>query len=575
MHKGVHRVMARLLRVDLGSGACTFEDLASDQAQLGGHAFTSWAVEQLVPPEADPLGPENIFAVAAGVLAGTAVPNSGRLSVGCKSPLTGGIKEANSGGSVARKMARLGIRGIIVTGKAPGPTTLEIDAKGARLVWAMELWGKGTAQVFAELRAAQGDDIGIVTIGPAGEKMLKASAVVVSTPDFYPRTASRGGVGAVMGSKNLKAIVVNDKGGSGVPLANPELMKSAASELSAGIQAHGAMGALGALGSAFLLMAAQSMGCLATKSFSQGQFEKAEAISGEAMAGLMAQRPNSQPVHRCMPGCVVNCSQVFTDEKGEVVTSGFEYETLGLLGSNCMISDLDALARMNALLDDIGLDTMDVGAAVGVAMEAGKIAWGDAAAVEKLLADSVKGNELGELLANGAKATGEALGVKRIPVVKGQSLAAWEPRFLKGTGVTYCTSPQGADHTAGNAIPNPNYDPTVPQGQAQMSQFLQAYFAALDTLGLCLFPGLALLDNMPLFNKLADAVVAVTGQQVSRENYLVRLGMGVLMGEVAFNRAAGFTREDDRLPDYFWKDPLPPSGLVFDVATEDIDGVFA
>ncbi len=570
--------MAKILKVDLDAGSCVYEDLAPDQAQLGGRAFTSWAVQQWVPPTADPLGSENVLAMAGGILAGTAVPNSGRFSVGCKSPLTGGIKEANSGGAAARKLARLGIRGIVFTGRAVQPTMLEVDKDGARLTACADLWGKGTEAVFAELRAAKGDDIGIVCIGPAGEQMLKASAVIVSTPDFYPRTASRGGVGAVMGSKNLKAVVINDKGTPQVELADPELMKAAAKELSEGIQANPAMGALAALGSAFLLNVANGIGCLATKNFSAGHFDDGDKISGETMAGLMAQRPNSQPAHRCMVGCVVNCSQVYTDADGKYLTSGFEYETLGLLGSNCMINDIDALARLNAICEELGLDTMEVGAALGVAMEGGKLAWGDAAAAEGLLLGSVAGDEMGRLIGNGAAATGKALDVARVPVVKGQGIAAWEPRFLKGTGVTYCTTPQGADHTNGNAIPtpsNPDYNPTVPEGQWQLSQFLQAYNAAVDTLGFCLFPSLALLDAPQLFDRLADAVEAVTGQAVEHENYLVNLGMGVLMGEVAYNRAAGFTRDDDRLPAFMYREPLPPSGLVFDVPDEDVDKVFA
>lgn len=531
-----------------------------------------------MPPQADPLGPENVLAMAAGVLAGTLIPNSGRFSVGCKSPLTQTIKEANSGGAAARKLARLGIRGIVFKGQAAFPTMLEIDKNGARLVPCPELWGKGTATVFAELRASKGDDIGIVCIGPAGEKMLRAAAVVVSTPDFYPRTASRGGPGAVMGSKNLKAVVINDAGTSQVEAANPQLMKEAAAALSEGIRSNPAMGALEALGSAFLVNVANSLGCFATKNFSSGYFEAAENISGEAMAGLMAKRPNSQPSHRCMVGCIVNCSQVMTDPDGNYVTSGLEYETLGLLGANCTISDLDTLARLNALCDDLGLDTMEVGDALAVAMEAGRIPWGDGQAAERVIRGAVEGDELGKLIGDGTLVTGRALGAKRIPVVKGQGIPVWEPRFLKGTGVTYCTSPMGADHTNGNAIPtpsNPNYNPNVPEGQWQLSQFLQAYNAAIDTLGFCLFPSLALLDAPHLFDKLADAVEALTGQPVERENYLVNLGMKVLAGEVAYNRAVGFTRADDRLPDFMYKEPLPPSGLVFDVPDEDVDKVFA
>ena len=233
---------------------------------------------------------------------------------------------------------------------------------------------------------------------------------------------------------------------------------------------------------------------------------------------------------------------------------------------------------MNALCDDLGLDTMEVGAAMGVAMEAGILPWGDGAAAHGLIAGSVTGNVHGLLIGNGCVDTGTALGVTRIPAVKGQGIAAWEPRVLKGTGVTYATSPMGADHTNGNAIPsptNPDYNPSSPTGQAGMSQFLQAYNAAVDTLGFCLFPSLALLDMPHLWGHLADGVEAVTGTDIDKENYLVKLGMGVLAEEVAFNRAAGFTRADDALPAFMTTEALPPSGNVFDVSKEDIDSVFA
>jgi aldehyde:ferredoxin oxidoreductase len=568
--------MTQILRVDLDAGECRFEELVDPL--LGGHALTAKVVSDEVPPEADPLGPENVFVIAAGVLAGTAVPNTGRLSVGCKSPLTGGTKEANSGGSVARKLARLGVRGIVVTGKAAGPTMLEVDAAGARLKACPELAGKGTAAVIGELRTAYGEDGGVVCIGPAGEKMLKTAAVIVTTPDFYPRTASRGGVGAVMGSKNLKAVVVNDKGAPGLAPAEPEGLREAAAAISEGIRSHPAMGGLEALGSAMLVNMANGLGCLATRNFAAGQFEGTEAISGETLAGVLAERANTQAQHRCMAGCVVNCSQVYTDAEGRYVTSGLEYETLGLLGSNCLISDLDAIARMNALCDDLGLDTMEIGAAVAVAMEAGRLSWGDAQAAYDTIAGIATGDEFSMLIAEGTLATGKALGVERIPVVKGQSLAVWDPRFLKGTGCTYATSPQGADHTAGNAIPNPgnpDYDTTNPDQQPPMSQFLQAWFAGIDSLGFCLFPSLAMLDMPQLWEKFAVAVEALTGEKVEYENFIPTLGMGVLRGELAFNCAAGFTREDDRLPEFLTKEPLPPSGQVFDVPDAALDGIFA
>jgi aldehyde:ferredoxin oxidoreductase len=313
--------------------------------------------------------------------------------------------------------------------------------------------------------------------------------------------------------------------------------------------------------------------CLPTKNYSSGVFEGAEKISGEHMLEVMAKRPNAKPIHRCMNGCIISCSNVYTDEAGKEIVSGLEYETLGLMGSNCMINDLDDIAHMNRLCNDLGIDTMDVGAAIAVAMEAGLLPWGDGKAAYSLIEEVGKGTERGSMIGNGCLSTGRKLGVARIPQVKGQSLAAYDPRVLKGTGVTYCTCPMGADHTAGNALPspaNPDYNPTASSGQAPVSGFLLWYLAAIDSLGMCLFASLPLLDMPELQKHLIACATAVTGEPFD-ENYLMNLGISVLKAEKAFNEAAGFTSKDDRLPDFFIKEPLPPSGLTFDVAEAEID----
>jgi aldehyde:ferredoxin oxidoreductase len=322
---------------------------------------------------------------------------------------------------------------------------------------------------------------------------------------------------------------------------------------------------------------ANSLGCLTTRNFSCGEFESAAAINGTRMVEVMAGRPNSEPRHSCMVGCVVNCSQVYTDEAGDEITSGFEFETLGLLGSNCGISDLDQLARIDGLCDDLGLDTIETGAAVGVAMEGGLIPWGDGAAVHALLSKLTAGDKNARLIADGCLATGTALGVARIPAVKGQGIAAWEPRVLKGTGVTYATSPQGGDHTAGNALPspaNPDYNPSSPNGQAQVSQFLQAYFAAIDSLGMCLFACLPPLDMPELQGHMVSAVAALTGRELPPD-YLISLGTRIVQQERDFNRRAGFTAADDRLPAFMVTEALSPSENRFDVSEADLDSVFA
>ena len=435
--------MTEFLNVDLTRGTVARQPLSADLEHFGGHGLTSAIVAREVDPLADALGPGNVLVIAAGIYAGTSVPNGGRLSVGGKSPLTGGIKEANSGGSAARSLAELGLRGIKVTGVADELCVLVVTAEGGELVPAPELKGLGSFDTVDRLWAQYGDKVSLICTGPAGEMGAKASAVLVTTSDHYMRAAARGGLGAVMGSKKLKAIVVDGKGGPGVTVADPVALKEASKALAQGIHAHPAMAALEALGSAFLVNVTQSMGCLATKNFSQGTWDNAQDITGERMAEIISARPNGATKHSCMKGCIVNCSQVYTDDAGEVITSGVEFETIGLMGSNCQINDLDQIARLDHLCDDLGLDTMDVGAAMGVAMEGGLLQWGDGAGAYALISKLTTGDDDARLLADGCVATGARLGVTRVPAVKGQSFAAYDPRVLKGTGTHVRHEPPG------------------------------------------------------------------------------------------------------------------------------------
>lgn len=565
--------MKRILRIDLSQRKATFEEIPAVYAHLGGRGLTSKVVSEEVPPKTDPLGKDNKLVFAPGILAATAAPNNGRLSVGAKSPLTHTIKEANAGGAAAQKLARLGIYAIIVENAASELIIVKVNKEGVTFLPAARLQGKGNYEVISTLKAEYGEAVALISIGPAGERSLRAASVSVTSPDFEVRMAARGGLGAVMGSKNLKALVIDDAGAGEAEVADKAKVREAAAALSKGILSHPMIEGLRQLGTPLLVGMINSFGCLPTKNYSMGQFEGAPKLSGEFMVETMAKRPNSKAVHRCMNGCIVSCSNVFTDEQGNEIVSGIEYETLGLVGSNCLISDLDDVARINRLCNDLGLDTMDVGAAVAVAMEAGLLPWGDGKAAYALVEEVGAGTERGTMIGSGCLVTGQKLGVKRIPQVKGQSLAAYDPRVLKGTGVTYATSPMGADHTCGNAIPspaNPGYNPGAPTGQAPVSGFLQCYHAAIDTLGMCLFPSLPLLDIPELQKSLIACASAVTGEPFD-ENYLMKLGSSVLSTEKNFNRAAGFSAKDDRLPEFFVKEPLAPSGLVFDVSEEELD----
>lgn len=565
--------MKKILRIDLSKRRYGYEDVSTAYATLGGRGLTSKIVSEEVPAKADPLGKDNKVVFAPGILAATAAPNNGRLSVGAKSPLTHTIKEANAGGAAAQKLARLGIKAVVVENIASELTMIKVSKEEVSFLPAEGLKGKGNYAVISTLKAEYGEGVAIISIGPAGEGLLSAASVSVTSPDFAVRMAARGGLGAVMGSKNLKALVIDDAGAGEVEVNDKEKLQEAAAALSKGILSHPLIEGLRQVGTPLLVMMMNAVGGLPTKNYSLGQFEGAEKISGEFMVETMAKRPNSKAVHRCMKGCIVSCSNVYTDDQGNEIVSGFEYETLGLVGSNCLISDLDDVARINRLCNDLGLDTMDVGAAVAVAMEAGLLPWGDGKAAYALIEEVGRGTEKGKMIGSGCLVTGQKLGVKRIPQVKGQSLAGYDPRVLKGTGVTYATSPMGADHTCGNAIPspaNPDYNPAASTGQARVSGFLQCYHAAIDSLGMCLFPSLPLLDIPELQKLLIACASAVTGELFD-ENYLMNLGISVLNTEKKFNQAAGFTTKDDRLPEFFVREQLPPSGLIFDVSEEEID----
>lgn len=565
----------KILRIRLDSAEYQFEAVADHYLNLGGRGLSSSIIAREVPPRCDPLGPENKLVIAAGLLAGTTVPNSGRISIGAKSPLTQGIKEANAGGTAAQKLARLGIQAIVLEGCAKDLVSIKIFKDGVAFSAASELSMKGNTHCFKHYRQEAGDGSCVISIGPAGEMGLKAAAIAVSSPDFLPRIAARGGLGAVMGAKKVKALVIDDSDGEAVAIKDPALFKAAVKAYSQGVTSHPLSEGLRLFGTPVLVGLINEMGTLATKNYSQGQFEGAGKISGEALAELLKSRPKAQTAHACMKGCVISCSNVCTDGEGKVVVSGIEFETLALMGSNCLIDDLDTIAAMNAVCNDIGVDTMDVGAAIAVAMEAGKLAWGDGPRALELVGEISQGTELGRMIGNGAQFTGDALGVARIPCVKGQSLSGYDPRGLKGTGVTYATSPMGADHTCGNALPspaNPDYDHTAAQGQGPVSQFLQRYFAAIDSLGLCLFAAIAPLDMPELTKHLIDCVSLVLDDTLG-EDYLLRLGAMVLSEERKFNTAAGMTAEDDRLPKFFSQDALTPSGLKFDVAEVELDGV--
>ena len=574
--------MAKILRVNMSDLSVKSEDIPKVYEGLGGRGLTSAIVSKEVAPTCSPIGPNNKLVFAPGLLGGTNCANSGRISVGAKSPLTGTIKEANSGGQAGGYLARLGIAAIVVEGFPQDGKLykLLISKDKCEVSPADELSGLGNYATVDKLKDAFGDKMGFVSIGQAGEWKLVGASVAFTDKELRPtRHAGRGGLGAVMGSKGLKAIIIDPAGGSLAPLADKEAFKAAAKRFAKALGEHPVTSqGLPTYGTDVLINVINEAGALPTRNFSSGQFEGAEKVAGETLNKVTVERKGN-PTHGCMAGCIIKCSGIYVDEKGEYITKWPEYETVWAWGPDCGIDDLDAIARIDRACDDVGVDTIEIGNAVAVAMEGGVKEFGDAAGAEELMAEIGKGTPLGRILGSGAAVVGKTFGVRRVPVVKNQALPAYDPRAVKGIGVTYATTPMGADHTAGYAVATNimkvggYVDPLKPDGQAKLSAELQAVTAAVDTAGLCLFVAFPALDIPDCFDAIVDMVNAKFGLSLTGDD-IASLGKRVLGMERDFNRRAGFTPADDRLPEFFMTEALPPHNAVFDVPPEELDRVF-
>lgn len=543
----------KLIRIDMTSQTVEVEDYPEKWKILGGRALSARILLDECDPTCDPLGPDNVLVLAPGVLAGTAAPTSGRISIGAKSPLTNGIKEANTGGNPGQHLMKLGYRAIVVKGQPSDRAKrwgLEVDEEGARLVGADEhagKWNYANCELLAEKYAKTAS---FISIGPAGEQLLKGASVATTDQDNrYPtRHAARGGMGAVMGSKGLKYVAVDparrrvrepaDKKGFG------ELVRNYTKDYLAGPQMFKE-------GTASVVTVANMLNTFPTRNRVSGQNENVQSLEGKRI--IESFETNGGGMHNCMTGCIVQCSNVVHGADGQYKTSALEFETITMLGANCDITDIMDVADLDRLCDDVGLDTIEVGAAIGVYMDAGEMEFGNAEGAKDLIRQIAEGTDLGKTIGHGAAAVGAKTGHKRVPVVKGQAIPAWDPRPLKATGVTYATSPMGADHTAG-LIVNPG---AQPDQYAQLSQEAQIINAVCDSSGFCQF-------LQPSLDDIRGFIGALYGEEVTRDQ-IADLGWKCLEDEWEFNQRAGYTQADDDLPDCMREDPIGPMNLVWDV----------
>ena len=583
--------MGKILRLNMSDRTAKLEDLPEEYKHMGGRWLTSTIVSEEVDPLCHPLGPNNKLILSPGIVTGTSAPTSARISVGGKSPLTGGIKEANAGSGFPPALAVMGIRAIVVEGQPEEKGKYWMvhlswdEDKGEPKVQFMpadEYVGRDLYKVFPELFDRFGK-VSVAGIGVAGEYLYNNSGVVFEDLEGRPsRYAGRGGLGAVMGSKGLKFIVLDRKGAPGIELANKEVFEQGRKKLTDALMSHDITkpkGALNSYGTAVLVNIVNEAGAFPTHNFSNGRFEHAADISGEALFEGNKERLGKELYnHACSPGCIIRCSNTWHKEDGTEHVSCQEYESIWALGADSGIDNLDDTGELIRLCNAYGLDTIETGTTLGVAMEGGLAEFGDAKAAKKLLKAMGKGKPVGRILGAGTATTAKVLGVTRVPVVKGQSMPAYEPRAIKGIGMTYAISTMGADHTSGYTIAPEilGVSGKVDQfdrDKADLARNFQYATAYIDSIGHCLFIAFAILDIASGFEGTVEECNGVLGTDWTMDD-VARIGKEILDKELAFNRAAGFTKADVRMPEFMKYEELPPHNVVWDVPEETLDAVF-
>jgi aldehyde:ferredoxin oxidoreductase len=580
-----------ILRINMTDRSYKLKEVPEAYKLLAGRGLTSTIVHDEVPPLCHPLGPNNKLVFSPGFVTGTVASTSARISVGSKSPLTGGIKESNAGSAWPQKLAVLGIKALVIEGQPADDKFWMVSIAwdgdagkpAVKFLPADEYVGKDLYEVYPKLFKRFGK-VNVAGIGLAGEFLYANSGIVFDDLAGRPsRYAGRGGLAAVMGSKKLKFILVDGKGGPGVEIADQALFDQGRKKLSDSLRTHDLTkpkGGLNTYGTAVLINIMNEAGGLPTNNFSSGRFEQAAAISGEAVFEGNKERTGKELYnHACSPGCIIQCSNTWHKKDGSEHTSCVEYESSWALGANCGIGNLDDVSELIRLCNAYGTDTIETGTTIAVAMEAGLAEFGDGKKAIKLMHEMGKGTPVGRILGSGTEAAARVLGVLRSPTVKGQSMPAYEPRAVKGIGVTYATTTMGADHTAGYTIApeiagvGGQADPMSPEGKSELSRNFQATTAVIDSSGHCLFIAFAILDIASGFEGMVEEINGVLGTEYTTDD-VFDLGADILRKERAFNEAAGLGKAHDRLPEFMKYEPLPPHNTVFDVPDEALDAVY-
>ncbi len=560
--------VGQILRINLSEGKATREPLNMTWARqfIGGRGLGTKYLYEEIDPRCDPLGPENKVIFATGPLTGTYAPTGGRYMVLCKSPLTDAIACSNSGGYWGPELKFAGYDMVILEGKAPKPVYIWVYNDRVEIRDASHVWGKTTAETEDILRGETDPQARVAGIGPAGENLCRNACVI----NDKSRAAGRSGVGAAMGAKNVKAIVVRGTGAVQVadPLRFSQLVMESLQIINQSpVTAH----ALRGLGTASTVGFTNSVGILPTRNFQQGQFEGANAISGQAIAQSVLVR--NKGCYSCPIGCA-RVTEIKGPSKWQGKGEGPEYETIFGLGSDCGVGDLNAVLYANYLCNLYALDTISAGGTIATAMELAEkgyipkedlaelpfeLKFGNPEAVIGCLElMAFRRGKFGHLLAEGGYRLAEHYGHPELFMgVKKQDFAAYDPRGAKGMGLGYATSNRGACHLRGYSMavewfapPNQRLDPFTVQGKAAAQKTLQDGAACHDSSGVCTFVTFALTPD-----KLCALYNAATGENLTLEDWNL-IGERIWNLERLFNIRAGLGRQDDTLPPRMLQEPL-------------------
>jgi aldehyde:ferredoxin oxidoreductase len=556
----------KILRVDLTSRSYSVADLSTKTAEMfiGGHGVAAKILMDEIDPKVAPLSPDNKLIFSAGPLTGTAAVMGSRYMVTAKSPLTGLLGFANSGGYFGPAMKSAGYDHIIFEGRSDNPVYIAISGEDIHFNEASHLWGKDTHEAEDIIRKEvelSGKRARVACIGPAGEKQVKMAAIM----NDKHRAAGRCGLGAVMGSKNLKAVVV--QGTKKIGVADETALKGVIAEIMTKLKANPAAEGFREFGTAGGLMLLNEMGVFPTKNFQKSSFKGAVKVSGETLAEKYLVKKKS-----CF-GCPVSCGRgtKVTDPGYEGEGEGPEYETIAMLGSNLEIENLAAITKANYICNQLGMDTISVGGTLACAMELFEkgylteedtggleIRFGDDSLIVKLVELIGKREGFGDVLAEGGFKLAEKYGHPEVFMgLHKMELPGYEPRGAKGMGLNYMTSTIGPSHCRGytvsmEIIGSPEkIDPITENGKAMVTKALQDMTAAWDATGLCLF-GTLFMDPADTLAMLS----AATGRVFVIMEF-IKIGERIFNLQRLFNLKAGLKKGDERLPDRFYKEPLP------------------